>query len=275
MNWVIDKYFYALWQDRRLGEFLLWPALWALWLANHGFRSFLLLIAFVLLLLLAYLTIYLSIDIAKRTHHIKLLLKSTPLGRNKITLREARVLFLFIFLYELLFGFFVNWIFLLMTCAAFAAAFMFQIMPATNYKTQSFTLLSILYVIFMPFALVSAHISVIAYVVAVIVFMNGWLNRVLSHVLRQRQHLSLKFIKRDNNFLTMAVCQVIIMSLLIILGIFAGLNVFYFLFLLIILGFYVYERQVIQQRRIDLYSRIQILHESIKWIIFFGIFLSY
>ena len=275
MNWVIDKYLSAIWQDRRLAGLLLWPALWALWIANHGLRSFSILFAFSLLLLLAYVTIYLSIDIAQQNDRIESILKFTPLSKNKVTLKGVYVLFILIFLYELLFGLFIHGLFLAVTGAAFLAALLFQRMPNVKYKIQGFTCLSIAYVIFMPFTLVSAQLPIIAYVLAIIALMIWGLKGIADKVFRLRTYFLLKFIKRDNYFLTMVVFQVIIMSLLIILGVFAGLSVFYFLSLLGILGIYIYERYVIQTQKIDLYGRIKTLHQSISWIIFLGVFLSY
>ncbi|OGT21011.1 MAG: hypothetical protein A3C55_05560 [Gammaproteobacteria bacterium RIFCSPHIGHO2_02_FULL_42_13] len=275
MNWIIDKYLSAIWQDRRLAGLLLWPALWALWIANHGLRSFSMLFAFLLLLLLAYLTIYISIDVAQQNYHIQSILTFTPLSKNKVTLKSAYVLFILMVLYELLFGLFVNGLFLALTGAAFLAALLFQLMPDVKYKIQGFTFLSIAYVIFMPFTLVSAQMPVIAYVLALVALMIWGLNGIADRVFRLRTYFLLKFIKRDNHFLTMVVFQVIIMSLLIIVGIFDGLSVFYFLSLLGILGIYIYERYVIQTQKIDLYSRIKTLHQSIGWIIFLGIFLGY
>lgn len=152
--------------DKPIGTLLLlWPALWALWIAAHGFPNIKNLFIFIFGVILMRAAGCIINDVADRKFDLNVArTKSRPLTSGKISTRESLILFFILCTIAFILVLFTNKLTILLSFFAVIAAMIYPFMKRYTHWPQLFLSIAFSFSIPMAFAAETNHVSFIAWI---------------------------------------------------------------------------------------------------------------
>ncbi|CAH0532297.1 4-hydroxybenzoate octaprenyltransferase [Vibrio stylophorae] len=276
----------AYWQltrmDRPIGSLLLlWPTLWALWIAAQGLPSWQILITFVLGVLLMRSAGCVINDFADR--HVDGHVKRTvnrPLPSGKVTSREAIALFALLVLCAFALVMTLNWLTIQLSVVALALAAIYPFMKRVTHLPQLVLGLAFSWAIPMAFAAQAGAVSSVTW----------WL--FAANVLWTIAYDTLyAMVDRDDDlkigvkssailfgrFDKRIVGALQLLTLLILAGVGQQLqfHLVYFWALLFVGALFVYQQWLIRQRQREACFQAFLNNNYVGLVVFLGVALEY
>ncbi len=264
-NWIINNwpliksrlllYFRLTRLDKPIGALLLlWPTLWALWLAGEGVPSLHILLVFVLGVFLTRSAGCIANDMADYDFDSQVQrTKTRPLTSNEISKRESVLVALALLLIAFLLVLTTNRYTVYLSIAAVPIAVIYPFMKRVTYIPQFFLGIAFSWGILMAFtALVNsipniAWLLFIANILWVVIF-----DTIYAMVDREDdikvgiKSTAILFDDTDRVFI--GIFQVLMLSVLVIIGIQIKADLIYYIFLIPAAGFMLYHQYLIRNR---------------------------
>lgn len=268
--------------NRPIGIWLLmWPTLWALWLAAHGEPQAINVIVFILGTILMRSAGCVMNDFAdqnidgfvERT-------KNRPLATKSISKKEALTLFAILAVVAFSLTFFLN---RLAVQLAFIALFLAVLYPFTKRVTswpQLFLGLAYGFAVPMAYAAEQYTIPMFAWFLYAIVILWSMIYDTMYAMVDKEDDLkigvksmAILFGKYDR--LNLALMQIVMITMLVIVGIWQHLAYFYYLSVIVVAGFFIYQQFLIRHRDKSSCFKAFLNNSYVGMIIFIGIFVSF
>jgi len=247
--WLLARF------DKPIGIFiLLWPALWALWLASSGKPDFLVLLVFCLGVVLMRAAGCVINDYADRDFDPYVeRTKKRPIAAGKVTAREALILFAVLCLCAFAMVLLLNrYTILLSFVGAFLAA-SYPFMKRYTHLPQAYLGIAFGWAVPMAFAAQTDTIPLVAWVLYLAVVLWALVYDTMYAMVDKDDDLkigvkSTAILFGDYERHIMAALQVIILGLLITVGQLQHLGWFYYTGLMVAGGFFCYQQVLIFHR---------------------------
>ena len=257
---------------------LLWPTLWALWVASNGNPSWKLIVLFSLGALLMRSAGCVINDIADcRFDGFVERTKNRPLIIGIINTCEAFLLFFILCLLALLLALYMGYLTLLFGFMGLFIAVIYPFSKRFTYFPQSF--LGLAFAWGVPMAFVVQTQTFPPYIAWYMYFITAlWVfsyDTIYAMVDREDDRLigikssALFFGNLDRFFI--ALLQVIILFMLVILGKKINLNFYYYINLLLIFGLFIYQNILIKNRNPKLCFKAFLNNQWVGLLIFLGL----
>ncbi|MBK8817147.1 MAG: 4-hydroxybenzoate octaprenyltransferase [Methylococcaceae bacterium] len=268
--------------NKPIGIFiLLWPTLWALWIAGEGSPNSLVLFVFTLGVVLMRSAGCVINDYADRDFdpHVERT-KFRPIASGKVTSKEALAVFVVLSLCAFGLVLLLNsYTILLSFVGAFLAA-SYPFMKRYTHLPQAYLGIAFGWAVPMAFAAQQNTIPNVAWVLYLAVMLWALVYDTMYAMVDKEDDLkigvkSTAILFGDYDRQVMAILQIIIMLLLIATGLLQKMGVFYFLGLTIASGFFVYQQKLIFNRDKALCFKAFLNNNWFGAAVFVGIFLDY
>lgn len=267
---------------RPIGTFLLlWPTLWALWLASQGKPALYLIIIFILGVVIMRAAGSVINDIADRhfdgqVHRTQ----ARPLVTGQVTVKEALLLFTSLCVCALGLVLLLNRFTQLLAVAGLALAIIYPFTKRFFVCPQLILGVTFSWCILMAFAAQAGYLSRLAWLVFSINLVLTIAYDTMYAMTDKQDDLrigirSSAILFAGYDRIIIACLQGITMTLLIILGILAELNYLYFIALAIAAGLFIYQQMLIKNREPARCFKAFLNNNWFGMIIFLGIMLSY
>lgn len=269
--------------DRPIGIYLLlWPTLWALWIAAKGFPDIKTLIVFVLGVVLMRSAGCAVNDFADRhiDPHVERT-KNRPLAAGKLTEKEALGLFAVLGLVAFLLVIQLNTITMLLSVVAIALAASYPFMKRFHSMPQVHLGAAFGWSVPMAYTAVTGELPPL----------SGWLIFVATllwtvaydtmYALTDKPDdlkigvKSTAILFGDNNRLIIAFLQSLTLLTLVMIGVLSSLGIAYFLALIVATGFLLYQQYLLSQSETKNGLRAFLNNNWFGMIVFLGIFIHY
>ncbi len=268
--------------NRPIGIWLLmWPALWALWLAAQGAPDIKNVIIFILGAVIMRSAGCVINDFAdqdfdgfvERTKH-------RPLANKHLSKKEALIIFTVLAILAFSLTFFLN---RLTIQLAFIALFLAVLYPFTKRFThwpQLFLGLAYGFSVPMAFAAELQTIPVLAWFLYAIVILWSMIYDTMYAMVDKEDDLkigvkSMAILFGSFDRFNLALMQILMLIMLIIVGVWQQLTVIFYCSLLIAVGLFIYQQCLIRNRNKTACFKAFLNNNYVGMIIFIGIFLSY
>lgn len=268
--------------NKPIGIFiLLWPTLWALWVAGKGSPNTLVLFVFTLGVVLMRSAGCVINDYADRDFdpHVERT-KLRPIAAGKVTSKEALAVFAVLSLCAFGLVLLLNrYTILLSFVGAFLAA-SYPFMKRYTHLPQAYLGIAFGWAVPMAFAAQQNTIPNVAWVLYLAVMLWALVYDTMYAMVDKEDDLkigvkSTAILFGDYDRHVMAILQIVIMLLLIATGLMQQMGVFYFLGLTIASGFFVYQQKLIFNRDKALCFKAFLNNNWFGAAVFAGIFLDY
>lgn len=260
---------------------LLWPTLWAFWIASAGHPNKFLVFLFCLGALLIRSAGCVINDIADR-HFDKYVArtKNRPLVTGMMSIREAFLLFSVLFLLAFLLTLFMNRLTIML---AFIGAFLAIFYPFTKRFThlpQSFLGLAFAWGVPMAFAAQTESVPLIAWYVYLIAGLWTFTyDTIYAMVDREDDKKigikSTALLFNNLDILIIFLLQIILLFMLIMLGKQLSLNQYYYASLLLVPGLFIYQQILIKQRDPKQCFKAFLNNQWVGLVVFLGLVLGF
>jgi len=268
--------------DRPIGTFLLlWPTLWAVWLGSDGHPSVSIVVIFVLGVTVMRAAGCVINDIADRHFdpHVERT-KNRPLASGALTLPAAIGLFIVLMLIALLLVLQLNLYSFLIALIAAALTIVYPFCKRFTHLPQLVLSITFKSSILMAFAAQQNHLPPLAWVLyfSAVAWMIAYDTMYALTDQNDDEKLGLKstailFGKWARHIILLL--QVIFLLGLILAGIMAQLNIFYWLSLIIALLLCLYQQKLLQQQARQTNFKAFLNNNWLGLSVFIGIVLSY
>lgn len=269
--------------ERPIGSYLvLWPTLWALWIASQGIPDIKLLIIFVLGVFIMRSAGCAINDIADRNidAHVERT-RDRPLAAGNITLREALAVFGLLIVVALVLVLQLNWLTILFSIAAVLLTASYPFMKRYHHLPQAYLGVAFSSAILMAFTAVTDQFPPLGawlLFTANLVWTTGY--DTLYGMCDREDDLkigvkSTAILFGNNDKLWIGILQFSTLVLLSIVGQLNELGMSFWLSLIIASGFFVYQQYLIRDRDRLLSLKAFLNNNWVGMIIFIGIFLNY
>ena len=268
--------------DRPIGTWLvLWPTLWALWLAAEGLPNFYILLVFVLGAILMRAAGCVINDYADRhlDGHVKRT-EQRPLVQGLISEREALVLFFSLCIAAFCLVLITNWLTIGLSFIAVLLASCYPFMKRCTHLPQVVLGAAFAWAIPMafaaeqeqvPFLVWPLYVSTLLWVVAYDTF-YAMVDRD-DDVKVGIKSTAILFGRYDR--MITAALQILSLALWLWIGYFAQLNIFYYLGCLSVTALFIYQQWLIRHREGAQCFKAFLLNHWVGAALFVGISLSY
>lgn len=279
---MVKNYFYLMRMHKPIGIFLLlWPTLWALWLSSEGKPNLIILTIFILGVILMRSAGCVINDIADRNFDAHVArTRERPLAAGKISVKSALILFFILIFCAFLLVLFLNKLTILLACAGVLFALFYPFLKRITHLPQLGLGLAFAWGVPMAFAADTNTVSSAAWMVfaAAAVWpviydtMYAMTDR-LDDIKIGVKSTAILFGKKDKWLI--AGLQCLFLSLLIATGITFELRWIYYVSLVFVGIFFVYQQWLIKQRIPENCFKAFLNNNWVGLIIFVGILLSY
>jgi 4-hydroxybenzoate polyprenyltransferase len=277
----IDPYLKLIRFDRPIGTLLLlWPTLWALWLAADGMPPLKYLFIFALGVFLMRSAGCVINDIADRKFDSKVdRTKNRPLAQQHLPVRNAIMFFLVLMIIALGLLLFLN---VLAIIYAFVAAFFaitYPYMKRYTYLPQIYLGIAFAMSIPMVYAQLQNQVPVEAWLLFIAnIFWTTAYDTMYAMVDRdddlQIGIKSTAILFGDLDIIIIHIIQAMMLLVLILLGRKLELNIYYYLSLLVAVALFLYQRKLLLTRKKPNYFKSFLNNNWVGMVLFVGIMLA-
>ena len=268
--------------NRPIGVFLLlWPTLWALWIAAEGFPNINVFIVFILGVFIMRSAGCALNDIAdKRFDTFVIRTRTRPLAAEKITSIEALIIAISLIFIALLLVLTMNELTIQLSLFAVILAGVYPFMKRYTYLPQFFLGLAFGWSIPMAFAAQTNTVPKIAWLLLVTNILWSVVYDTIYAMIDREEDLkigvkSTAILFDDADRVIIAIIQALVLLALIAIGRQLKLDYNYFISLLVVACLFLYQLRLIWNREPQQCMRAFINNNWVGLIIFIGIFLSY
>lgn len=276
------NYFYLMRLHKPIGIFLLlWPTLWALWLAGVGKPNMFIVLIFVLGVIVMRSAGCVMNDIADR--NFDLYVKRTrerPITSGKITITSALILCFFLCAIAFSLVLFLNRFTMLLSVFGLLFALLYPLLKRVTYLPQLGLGVAFSWGIPMAFAAENNHITLAGWflfcagVIWPVIYDTQYamVDRADDEVIGVKS-TAILFGKFDR--LIIAILQILFLCLLVVVGILFDLHWPYYLALSIAAILFFYQQRLMGNHDPDKYFQAFLNNHWVGLVIFLGIFSSY
>jgi 4-hydroxybenzoate polyprenyltransferase len=268
--------------DKPIGSYLLlWPTLWALWIASEGVPSLPLLLIFVLGVFMTRSAGCVINDYADR--HIDGHVKRTagrPLAQKLISSKEALALFAGLMIASFILVLFTNATTVLMSFGALFLASLYPFMKRHTHLPQVVLGAAFGWAIPMAFTAVNETLPLTAWLIflAKILWTVGYDTQYAMVDRDDDLKIGVKstaILFGEQDKIIIGLLQVFAIVLLAIVGVMESLGMFYYLGLIAALGFFVYQQYLIRNRDRDACFKAFLNNHWAELVVLVGIVLHF
>lgn len=287
MSWPYIKerlrqYYFLTRLDRPIGIFLLlWPMLWALWIASEGKPSLLVLFVFIMGVVLMRSAGCVINDYADRKidPHVQRT-RQRPIAAGKVKPKEALWLFVILCLTAFALVLLMNRFTIYLSVGGALLAAVYPFMKRYTHLPQVVLGMAFAWSIPMAFAAQTGEVPRIAWLVYVITVVWAVIYDTMYAMADREEDLkigvkSTAILFGDADKVILAVLQALMFVGLLLLGQKIKLNMFYFLFVGVAAGFAVYQQYLIRHREPGKCFQAFLNNNWLGAMVFFGIATSY
>ena len=278
----LEQYAYLIRLDKPIGTLLLlWPTLWALWIAAHGWPDPLVLFVFVAGVFLMRSAGCAINDFADRKFdaHVERT-KSRPLAAGKISIKEALSVFSVLSLSAFLLVLMMNQLTIYMSFVGIALAASYPFMKRYHYMPQVHLGAAFGWAAPMAFTAQANEITPVTWLLfmATILWATAYDTMYAMADIKDDLKIGLKstaILFGEADKLIIGIFQALLIINLIFIGQQSELGLFYYLSLLIGTGFMIYQQYLIKDRDPQLCFRAFLNNNWFGLVIFLGVFIDY
>lgn len=247
--WLLGRF------DKPIGIFiLLWPALWALWVAGEGKPSAGILVVFCLGVVLMRAAGCVINDYADRDFdpHVERT-KQRPIAAGRVTPKEAIIVFVCLCLLAFALVLTLNSFTILLSFGGAFLAASYPFMKRYTQLPQAYLGIAFGWAVPMAFAAQTNSIPAVAWVMYLAVVLWALVYDTMYAMVDKEDDLkigvkSTAILFGDYDRHIMGLLQLVILGLLITIGQWQGLSGFYYLGLAVAAGFSIYQQRLIRER---------------------------
>ena len=278
---TIDPYLKLIRFDRPIGTLLLlWPTLWALWLAADGIPSYKYLIIFSLGVFLMRSAGCVINDIADRNFDNKVArTKNRPLAQQQLPVVNALIFFVILMICALMLLVFLNPLSIKVALVAAFFAVTYPFMKRYTYLPQIYLGMAFAMSIPMAYAQIQGVIPVEAWLLFIAnIFWTTAYDTMYAMVDRKDDEKigvkSTAILFGDLDIVITHIIQALMLLVLLLLGKKLELDIYYYLGLLITLMLFIYQNKLLRTRKEDNYFKSFLNNNWVGLVIFGAIFIS-
>ena len=268
--------------DKPIGSLLLlWPTWWALWVAAKGIPDPLILFVFTAGVFLMRSAGCVINDYADRNFdaHVERT-KNRPLAQKRVNSKEALALFVFLALTSFALVLLMNWLTVALSFVGVLLAASYPFMKRYTHLPQIVLGAAFSWAIPMAFAAQSGTVPLV-----------GWLLFLTNVIWTTAYDTMYAMVDREDDLkigikstailfgnkdkFIVALLQITTLALLLIAGVYLGLNSLYYIALLAGAGLFCYQQYLIKDRDRQLCFKAFLNNNWFGAVIFFGLFLHY
>jgi len=275
---AIDPYLKLIRFDRPIGTLLLlWPTLWALWLAADGVPPIKYLIVFSLGVFFMRSAGCVINDIADRKYDSKVKrTKQRPLAQKNLPLVNAWILFVVLMILAVLLLIFLNPLAVKVALIAAFFAVTYPFMKRYTYLPQIYLGIAFALSIPMVYAQIQGKIPPVAWLLFIAnVFWTTAYDTMYAMVDREDDEKigvkSTAILFGDLDIIITHIIQALMMVVLLLLGRKLELDVYYYITLLITLLLFIYQHKLLKSRNTENYFKAFLNNNWVGMVIFAGI----
>jgi 4-hydroxybenzoate polyprenyltransferase len=278
----LRQYYYLTRLDRPIGIFLLlWPTLWAIWIASEGKPNLLVLLVFILGVVLMRSAGCVINDYADRNidPHVQRT-RQRPIAVGRVKPREALFVFVVLCLIAFALVLLMNRFTIYLSIGGVVLAAIYPFMKRYTHLPQIVLGMAFAWSIPMAFAAQTGHVDKVAWLIYVITVVWTVIYDTMYAMADREEDLkigvkSTAILFGDADKTILLVLQVLMFIGLLLLGQKLGLNIFYFVFLVPALGFAAYQQYLIRDREPAKCFQAFLNNNWLGVMVFFGIMGSY
>ncbi|MDH5472888.1 MAG: 4-hydroxybenzoate octaprenyltransferase [Gammaproteobacteria bacterium] len=278
----LEQYAYLIRFDKPIGTFLLlWPTLWALWIAAHGWPDSLVLFVFVTGVFLMRSAGCAINDFADRKFdpHVERT-KTRPLASGKISSREAIMVFSSLALTAFLLVLLMNELTIYMSFVGVALAASYPFMKRYHYMPQVHLGAAFGWAAPMAFTAQANEITPVTWLLfmATILWATAYDTMYAMADIKDDLKIGLKstaILFGEADKFIIGILQTLLILDLIFIGQQSQLGLYYYASLLIATGFMIYQQYLIKDRHPQQCFRAFLNNNWFGFVIFMGIFIDY
>ncbi len=278
---TIDPYLKLIRFDRPIGTLLLlWPTLWALWLAADGIPPYKYLIIFSLGVFLMRSAGCVINDIADRNFDNKVArTKNRPLAQQQLPVVNALIFFVILMICALMLLVFLNPLSIKVAMVAAFFAVTYPFMKRYTYLPQIYLGMAFAMSIPMAYAQIQGVIPVEAWLLFIAnIFWTTAYDTMYAMVDRKDDEKigvkSTAILFGDLDIVITHIIQALMLLVLLLLGKKLELDIYYYLGLLITLMLFIYQNKLLRTRKEDNYFKSFLNNNWVGLVIFGAIFIS-
>lgn len=268
--------------DRPIGIYLLlWPTLWALWIAGEGQPSIKVTFIFIMGVILMRAAGCVINDFAdrdidpfvKRTEH-------RPLATGAVSSKEAIMLFTSLGLTAFVLVLFTNWLTLMLSFAALLLAILYPFTKRYTYMPQAFLGLAFGWAVPMAFAAQTESVPLVAWLILTATVLWATAYDTMYAMVDRDDDIrigvkSTAILFGDSDVVIIGAIQVLFLVTMLIVGNKLQLGTYYYAGLLIAAGFGVYQQYLMRDRDPEKCFKAFLNNNWLGAAIFAGIVLHY
>lgn len=260
---------------------LLWPTLWALWIASQGIPNKKILMIFILGVVLTRSAGCVINDIADRNFDRQVKrTQDRPLATNAITLKEAWILFIILTLMAFILVLFLNRLTILLAFVGIAIAMIYPLMKRYTYLPQFILGMAFNWGVPMAFAAVTNTIPKISWFIYLIALLWTVIYDTIYALVDRDDDIqigvkSTAILFGSKNSLIIGILQFVMLLLLIVLGICLSFSFWFYLSVLFTAGLFIYQQYLLRSKKSSAWFKAFLNNQWVGLIIFLGVFLSY
>jgi 4-hydroxybenzoate polyprenyltransferase len=268
--------------DRPIGIYLLlWPALWALWIAGQGQPSLQNTFIFIMGVILMRAAGCVINDFADR--NIDPFVKRTehrPLATGAVSAKEAIALFVTLGLIAFLLVLFTNWLTFGLSFAALFLAVLYPFTKRYTYMPQAFLGLAFGWAVPMAFAAETGSVPLVAWLILTATVLWATAYDTMYAMVDRDDDIrigvkSTAILFGDSDVMIIGAIQVLFFITLLIVGNKLQLSAYYYAGVLVATGFAVYQQYLIREREPGQCLKAFLNNNWVGAAVFVGIVLHY
>jgi len=256
---------------------LLWPTLWALWIAAQGFPSWRVLIVFILGGILAYSAITIFNDIADRKYDGN----EKPINHKElitdiISIKFAWLLCVLLFFCVFGLALLLNWLTVFMAGVGLLLIIIYPFSKRLTHWSGLFLGMATASGVPIAFAAQTGEVPILCWLLTLIAVIWPMIYDTTCSIVDKEDDIkSTAILFSENLRLFLTILQLLMIFLLIILGIFGGLGIPYYLGLLMTCGLFYYQYKLIETHLPENCLKSYKNNNWIGGILFIGIVVSF
>jgi len=278
----LEQYAYLIRLDRPIGFYLLlWPTLWALWIAAEGWPDTLVLFVFVAGVFLMRSAGCAINDFADRDidPHVERT-KDRPLAAGRISTKESLLVFATLSISAFLLVLLMNSLTIYLSLIGIALAASYPFMKRYHYMPQVHLGAAFGWAVPMAFTAQANEITSVTWLLfmATVLWATAYDTMYAMADIKDDLKIGVKstaILFGDADRLIVGLLQALLMFDLLLIGQQSKMGVFYYLGLLLATGFAVYQQYLIKDRKPELCVKAFINNNWFGMVVFAGIFVDY
>jgi len=278
----LEQYAYLIRLDRPIGFYLLlWPTLWALWIAAEGWPDTLVLFVFVAGVFLMRSAGCAINDFADRDidPHVERT-KDRPLAAGRISTKESLLVFATLSISAFLLVLLMNRLTIYLSLIGIALAASYPFMKRYHYMPQVHLGAAFGWAVPMAFTAQANEITSVTWLLfmATVLWATAYDTMYAMADIQDDLKIGVKstaILFGDADRLIVGLLQALLMFDLLLIGQQSEMGLFYYLGLLLATGFAIYQQYLIKDRKPELCVKAFINNNWFGMVVFAGIFVDY